>query len=138
MKPLFRRKQAKKFKKLGRFGNNVYLCIDKSRPLPIRTAYPAGHFLYIDMRYTKQAMTLAQQIQTLQSRGLIIADTNKAEQALDAISYFRLADYWYHLEADLAKTEHSHPLGMVVSTHFRCGKGVKRGLKNGALPFNID
>ena len=35
----------------------------------------------------------------------------------------------------LAKTEHSHPLGMVVSTHFRCGKGVKRGLKNGALPF---
>ena len=35
----------------------------------------------------------------------------------------------------LAKTEHSHPLGMVVSTHFRCGKWVKRGLKNGALPF---
>ena len=39
---------------------------------------------------------------------------------------------------ELAKTEHSHPLGMVVSTHFRCGKGVKRGLKNGALPFKID
>ena len=39
---------------------------------------------------------------------------------------------------ELAKTEHSHPLGMVVSTHFRCGKGVKRGLKNGALPFTID
>ena len=37
------------------------VCNDKSRPLPIRTAYPAGHFLYIDMRYTKQAMTLAQQ-----------------------------------------------------------------------------
>ena len=44
---------------------------DKSRPLPIRTAYPAGHFLYIDMRYTKQAMTLAQQILTLQDRGLM-------------------------------------------------------------------
>lgn len=42
--------------------------------------------------------------------------------------------YW----PELAKTEHSHPLGMVVSTHFRCGKWVKRGLKNGALPFNID
>ena len=41
-------------------------------------------------------------------------------------------------ELIMAKTEHSHPLGMVVSTHFRCGKGVKRGLKNGALPFNID
>ena len=52
------------------------------------------------MRYTKQVMTLTQQIQTLQSRGLIIADTVKAEQALDAISYFRLADYWYHLESN--------------------------------------
>ncbi|MCK8621728.1 hypothetical protein [Prevotella sp. E13-27] len=41
------------------------------------------------MRYTKQAMTLAQQILTLQGRGLMIADTNKAGQALDAISYFR-------------------------------------------------
>ena len=49
-------------------------------------------------------MTLAQQTQTLQSRGLIIADTTKAEQALDAISYFRLADYWYYLEAD----HHTH------------------------------
>ena len=47
----------------------------------------------------------------------------------------------YYLIAEIvnmAKTEHSHPLGMVVSTHFRCGKGVKRGLKNGALPFKID
>ena len=43
------------------FSKKHYLWTDKSRPLPIRTAYPAGHFLYIDMRYTKQAMTLAQQ-----------------------------------------------------------------------------
>ena len=49
----------------------------------------------------------------------------------------RRAAMFYSL-ACLAKTEHSHPLGMVVSTHFRCGKGVKRGLKNGALPFTID
>ncbi len=58
-------------KKLGIFEKSTYLCTDKSRPLPIRTAYPAGHFLYIDMRYTKQAMTLVQHIQTLQGRGLI-------------------------------------------------------------------
>ena len=57
-------------------------------------------------------MTLAQQIQTLQSRGLIIADINKAEQALDAISYFRLADYWYHLEAD----HHTHQF--LPNSHF--------------------
>ena len=41
-----------------------------------------------------------------------------------------------HSVGNLAKTEHAHPLGMVVSTHFRCGKRVKRGLKNGALPFS--
>ena len=68
-------------KNVCKFQKKRYLCTDKSRPLPIRTAYPAGHFLYIDMRYTKQAMTLTQQILALQSRGLIIADTNKAEQA---------------------------------------------------------
>ena len=57
-------------------------------------------------------MTLAQQIQTLQGRGLMIADTNKAEQALDAISYFRLADYWYHLEAN----HHTHQF--LPDSHF--------------------
>ena len=104
--------QQKIFRIVCRFKKMHYLCTDKSRPLPIRTAYPAGHFLYIDMRYTKQAMTLAQQIQTLQGRGLMIADTNKAEQALDAISYFRLADYWYHLEAD----HHTHQF--LPNSHF--------------------
>ena len=57
-------------------------------------------------------MTLVQQILTLQGRGLMIADTNKAEQALDAISYFRLADYWYHLEAD----HHTHQF--LPNSHF--------------------
>jgi hypothetical protein len=32
----------KSLKKLEMFGNDVYLCTDKSRLLPIRTAYPAG------------------------------------------------------------------------------------------------
>jgi hypothetical protein len=42
----------------------------------------------------------------------MIADTNKAEQALDAISYFRLADYWYHLEAN----HHTHQF--LPDSHF--------------------
>ena len=52
------------------------------------------------MRYTKQAMPLEQQIDTLKQRGLIIDDEDAAQQALDTISYYRLADYWFHLEAD--------------------------------------
>ena len=64
-------------------------------------------------------------------------------QCVYIIDYFHqdfiyASDNLAYLCGLVAKTEHSHPLGMVVSTHFRCGKGVKRGLKNGALPFNID
>mgnify|MGYP007100770760 CR=1 FL=1 len=29
---------------LGFIKNIYYLCINKSRPLPVRLAYPAGHF----------------------------------------------------------------------------------------------
>ena len=54
------------------------------------------------------------------------------------IKFNSMVDAANYMVDRVAKTEHSHPLGMVVSTHFRCGKGVKRGLKNGALPFNID
>ena len=61
----------------------------------------------------------------------------KIQVKLFNISFKELRLVQYQ-QLGLAKTEHSHPLGMVVSTHFRCGKGVKRGLKNGALPFNID
>ena len=41
-------------------------------------------------------MTLAQQIQTLQGRGLMIADTNKAEQALDEQGkpYYMVKNSW--------------------------------------------
>ena len=63
-------------------------CLSLHRQIPPashKNSVPSGTFLCIDMRYTKQAMTLAQQILTLQGRGLMNADTNKAEQALDAI-----------------------------------------------------
>lgn len=45
-------------------------------------------------------MTLVQQIETLRKRGLIIDNEADALQALDVISYFRLADYWFGMEID--------------------------------------
>ena len=36
--------QQKNLRIVCRFKKKHYLCTDKSRPLPIRTAYPAGHF----------------------------------------------------------------------------------------------
>ncbi|MDO4165539.1 MAG: Abi family protein [Bacteroides sp.] len=80
--------------------NYAYFCIDKSRPLPIRTAYPAGPFFYVGMIYTKQAISINEQIDVLRQRGLIIEDETKAHDLLERISYFRLADYWRMMEAD--------------------------------------
>lgn len=45
-------------------------------------------------------MTLAEQIRTLQTRGLTIENETDATQLLERISYFRLADYWRPLETD--------------------------------------
>lgn len=52
------------------------------------------------MKYTKQAITTAEQISILRQRGLIVEDESQAREALDVISYFRLADYWRYMEAD--------------------------------------
>ena len=52
------------------------------------------------MRYTKQLLTLQQQINILKQRGLIIENETEAISTLDSISYFRLAGYWRLMEAD--------------------------------------
>ena len=83
--------------------------------------------------------TKEERTETLQEEDVPV-DMPDGSQALFHISAYIIPKKgeFSSIEAEMAKTEHSHPLGMVVSTHFRCGKGVKRGLKNGALPFNID
>lgn len=52
------------------------------------------------MEYTKQLLTLQQQIDILKQRGLIIENEAEAISTLDSISYFRLAGYWRLMEAD--------------------------------------
>ena len=56
------------------------------------------------MRYTKQAIPLVQQIDTLKQRGLIIDNETEAERMLSLIGYFRLAEYWRVMEHD--KVQH--------------------------------
>jgi len=45
------------------------------------------------MNYTKQLLTLQQQIDILKQRGLIVDNEAEAKSILDTISYFRLAGY---------------------------------------------
>ena len=64
-------------------------------------AYQGGpFFVYRVMEYTKQLLTLQQQIDVLKKRGLQIDNEAEAKDMLDTISYFRLAGYWRLMEAD--------------------------------------
>ncbi len=50
--------------------------------------------------YNKHALTIDEQIGLLKERGLQIDDVCGAKKVLDAVSYFRLACYWRHMEID--------------------------------------
>ena len=52
------------------------------------------------MKYTKQPIALAEQIEILKRRGLIIEDEREALAILNRIGYFRLASSWRVMEED--------------------------------------
>lgn len=56
------------------------------------------------MQFTKLPIPVSQQIQKLQSRGLVINDVDFATKTLENISYYRLQGYWWFLQSD--KTNH--------------------------------
>lgn len=58
-------------------------------------------FLFCSMKYAKPALSIADQIKLVESRGLTIADRAKAERFLSNVSYYRLSGYMYPFK-DLA------------------------------------
>jgi abortive infection bacteriophage resistance protein len=50
--------------------------------------------------YTKPALTIDQQIDQLQKRGMVICDTKLAGHYLSQINYYRLTAYWLPFESD--------------------------------------
>ena len=52
--------------------------------------------------YTKQALSISEQIELLKSRGLNIADSSKTAKFLGEVSYFRFVQYLRPMEADKA------------------------------------
>ncbi len=80
---------------------NKRLPLHQQIPLASRKiSVPSGTFLFMGVRYTHQAITTEQQIDILKERGLLIDDVEQTIKVLDTISYFRLAGYWRHFEAD--------------------------------------
>lgn len=51
-------------------------------------------------KYTKQPISIAEQITILKNRGLLFDDEQAAIEYLKIISYFRLANYWKPMERD--------------------------------------
>jgi len=66
------------------------------------------------MIYGKPAVTIADQVGILQARGLTITDPVEAARSLDTISYYRLAGYWWPMQAD--KVNHVFKLGSRFDT----------------------
>ena len=61
----------------------------ESATLPIWTANQGGSFAFMGTLrlYTKQAISISEQIELLKSRGLNIADSSKAATFLGEVSY---------------------------------------------------
>lgn len=60
-------------------------------------------FIFIAMAkvsYTKPALSYADQLQQVKSRGLIVTDEKEFLRLLEMKSYYRLSGYWYPLLAD--------------------------------------
>lgn len=52
------------------------------------------------MEYSKEILSVEQQLELLQERGLIITDHSTAKSHLQNISYYRLSGYWWSLQTD--------------------------------------
>lgn len=50
--------------------------------------------------YSKPVTTISQQLQQLKDRGLLISDDEVATHFLSNVSYYRLAGYWWPMQAD--------------------------------------
>ncbi len=52
------------------------------------------------MKYIKPPLSIDDQIDLLQHRGLVVEDVDLARHFLSNVSYYRLAGYWWPLQAD--------------------------------------
>jgi len=57
------------------------------------------------MPYNKPFLTVSEQLEQLQSRGISVTDVDRAKRDLRAINYYRLSGYWYPLRKKETCTE---------------------------------
>jgi abortive infection bacteriophage resistance protein len=72
------------------------------------------------MKYDKAAYTIPEQIAQLKERGLHISNDLLATKYLSHVSYYRLAGYWWSMQAD-KETHQFKPR----SKQFRCNQTLQ-------------
>lgn len=88
-----------------KFVDSEIICIfapTESATLPVEQRTRAGLLFYSNMSniYTKQPLSIDDQIAKLRSQGLIIANEDLARKVLGEVSYFRFASYLRPMETD--------------------------------------
>lgn len=71
--------------------------------------------------YQKPYLSPHDQVALLQNRGMQISDTNRAEECLSRIGYYRLSAYWYPFRKSRPPSGTEHPNRPVVISDFRPG-----------------
>ena len=92
----------------------MYFCTDRIRHASRRTANQGGSFIFDDMNiYTKQPLSITDQIARLKAQGLVVNDEELAAKVLGEISYFRFAAYLRPMEANKQTHQFKPGLGLV-------------------------
>ena len=90
------------------YNQRLFVFLQQQNPprFPFEQRTRAGLLLFMGTLrlYTKQALSISEQIELLKSRGLNIADSSKAVKFLGEVSYFRFVQYLRPMEED--KTTH--------------------------------
>jgi abortive infection bacteriophage resistance protein len=78
-------------------------------------------YLYggLAMKFTKPPLSIEQQIRLLQSRGMTIANPDRAARHLAHINYYRFRAYWLPFEEKADGNEHRFKAGTTFNEDLR-------------------
>lgn len=81
----------------------------------------AGYFFMgLDMRFAKPALTVEQQVELLEKRGMVIQDRARAAHYLTHINYYRLRAYWLPFEEQAGDGGHRFRAGRLRQGRIDC------------------
>ena len=89
----------------GNFKSCIISLTEPTTPL-IFHAQPGGTFSFMGCfmyQYTKQILTIAQQVQSYIDAGMVITSREDVEKALKSVGFYRLRGYSFHLYDNATK-----------------------------------